>query len=49
MRKINKLRCELARNGHGIIIETHIIIVTRILAKINSCVIALAAWRKILK
>jgi len=51
--KINKQRSNLARKGHGVIIKTCIIIVTRILAKINSrviaMVIALAAWRKILK
>jgi len=49
IRKINKQRCGLARKGHEIIIETRIIIVVRILAKIKSRVIALAAWRKILK
>jgi len=47
--KINKQRCDLARKGHGIIIEMHIIIVMRILAKIKSHVIALAACRKLLK
>jgi len=43
IRKINEQRCGLARKGHGIIIETCIIIVTRIWAKIKSCMIALAA------
>jgi len=47
--KSNIQRCDLARKGQGIIIETRIIIVTRILVKIKSCVISLAAWRKILK
>jgi len=45
--KINKQRCDFAKKGQRIIIETPIIIVTCILAKIKSCVIALAAWRKI--
>jgi len=53
IRKINKQKSDLARKGHGIIIETRIIIVTRIFSKINSraigAVIALAARRKILK
>jgi len=43
MRKIDNQSCGLARKGHGIII------VTRILAKTQSLVIALAAWCKILK
>jgi len=43
IRKINKQRCGLATNRHGIIIEK------RILAKIKSHVIAPAVWRKILK
>jgi len=46
--KINKQRCDLVK-GQGIIIEMRIIIVTQIFAKIKSRVIALAAWRKILK
>jgi len=49
IRKINQQRSGLARKEHAIGFETSIIIVTRILVKIKSCVIALAAWHKILK
>jgi len=49
IRKINKQRSDLRRKGQGIIIKTCIIITTRNLAKIKSHVIALAAWRKVLK
>jgi len=44
-----KAYLHLARKGYEIIIEMRKIIVKRILAKIKSRVIALAAWCKILK
>jgi len=43
IRKINEQRSDLARKEHAVIIEM------RILAKIKSHMITLAAWRKILK